>query len=220
MKKIIIVEDDLELRREMALFLEMSGYEVEIICDMEHVLEDIKLRQADLLLLDIHLKGVNGEQILKDLRKFSNIPVIMVTSSDNLGDEVLSMSYGADDYITKPYNPTLLLLRIEAIFKRVYQDYSVLIYETIRLIPDRCIMVHEQQDYYLTRNEMLIFKYFIMHRSVIVTREELMRYLWDSEEFVDDNTLSVNISRLRGKLAEVGLSDVIVTRKGIGYLLK
>lgn len=220
MKKIIIVEDDLELRREMALFLEMSGYEVEIICDMEHVLEDIKLRQADLLLLDIHLKGVNGEQILKDLRKFSNIPVIMVTSSDNLGDEVLSMSYGADDYITKPYNPTLLLLRIEAIFKRVYQDYSVLNYETIRLIPDRCIMVHEQQDYYLTRNEMLIFKYFIMHRSVIVTREELMRYLWDSEEFVDDNTLSVNISRLRGKLAEVGLSDVIVTRKGIGYLLK
>ncbi|MCI8466785.1 MAG: response regulator transcription factor [Bacilli bacterium] len=220
MKKIIIVEDDLELRREMATFLEMSGYEVEIICDMEHVLEDIKLRQADLLLLDIHLKGVNGEQILKDLRKFSNIPVIMVTSSDNLGDEVLSMSYGADDYITKPYNPTLLLLRIEAIFKRVYQDYSVLNYETIRLIPDRCIMVHEQQDYYLTRNEMLIFKYFIMHRSVIVTREELMRYLWDSEEFVDDNTLSVNISRLRGKLAEVGLSDVIVTRKGIGYLLK
>jgi len=220
MKKIIIVENDLELRREMALFLEMSGYEVEIICDMEHVLEDIKLRQADLLLLDIHLKGVNGEQILKDLRKISNIPVIMVTSSDNLGDEVLSMSYGADDYITKPYNPTLLLLRIEAIFKRVYQDYSVLNYETIRLIPDRCIMVHEQQDYYLTRNEMLIFKYFIMHRSVIVTREELMRYLWDSEEFVDDNTLSVNISRLRGKLAEVGLSDVIVTRKGIGYLLK
>lgn len=220
MKKIIIVEDDLELRREMALFLEMSGYEVEIICDMEHVLEDIKLRQADFLLLDIHLKGVNGEQILKDLRKISNIPVIMVTSSDNLGDEVLSMSYGADDYITKPYNPTLLLLRIEAIFKRVYQDYSVLNYETIRLIPDRCIMVHEQQDYYLTRNEMLIFKYFIMHRSVIVTREELMRYLWDSEEFVDDNTLSVNISRLRGKLAEVGLSDVIVTRKGIGYLLK
>ncbi len=220
MKKIIIVEDDLELRREMSLFLEMSGYEVEIICDMEHVLEDIKLRQADLLLLDIHLKGVNGEQILKDLRKISNIPVIMVTSSDNLGDEVLSMSYGADDYITKPYNPTLLLLRIEAIFKRVYQDYSVLNYETIRLIPDRCIMVHEQQDYYLTRNEMLIFKYFIMHRSVIVTREELMRYLWDSEEFVDDNTLSVNISRLRGKLAEVGLSDVIVTRKGIGYLLK
>jgi len=184
----------------MALFLEMSGYEVEIICDMEHVLEDIKLRQADLLLLDIHLKGVNGEQILKDLRKISNIPVIMVTSSDNLGDEVLSMSYGADDYITKPYNPTLLLLRIEAIFKRVYQDYSVLNYETIRLIPDRCIMVHEQQDYYLTRNEMLIFKYFIMHRSVIVTREELMRYLWDSEEFVDDNTLSVNISRLRESL--------------------
>ncbi|MCI8575894.1 MAG: response regulator transcription factor [Bacilli bacterium] len=220
MKKILIVEDDLVLRQEMAKLLEGAGYQVIVISNFQCVLDDILKEQADLVLLDINLNGLNGEQILKDLRASSNVPVIMVTSSDNLGDEVLSMSYGADDYITKPYNPTLLLLRIEAIFKRVYQDYSIINYETIRLVPDRCIMILDHQDYYLTRNEMLIFKYLIMHRNTIVSREELMRYLWDSEEFIDDNTLSVNISRLRNKLAEVGLSDVIITRKGIGYLLK
>lgn len=220
MKKILIIEDDLVLREEMAKLLQTSNYETEILEQFSNVVSDILQINPDLVLLDINLQSQNGEQILKNLRKDSNVPVIMVTSSDNVSDEVLSMSYGADDYITKPYNPTLLLLRIEAIFKRVNQAYSVLDYDSVRLIPDRGIMVYDNKDYYLTRNEVLIFKYLIMHRGVIVSREDLMRYLWDSEEFIDDNTLSVNISRLRGKLDEVGLSDVIVTRKGIGYSLK
>lgn len=220
MKKILIIEDDLVLREEMAKLLQTSNYETEILKQFSNIVSDILKINPDLVLLDINLQSQNGEQILKNLRKDSNVPVIMVTSSDNVSDEVLSMSYGADDYITKPYNPTLLLLRIEAIFKRVNQAYAVLDYDSVRLIPDRGIMVYDNKDYYLTRNEVLIFKYLIMHRGVIVSREDLMRYLWDSEEFIDDNTLSVNISRLRGKLDEVGLSDVIVTRKGIGYSLK
>ena len=220
MKKILIIEDDLVLRNEMVKLLHTSNYDTEIMEQFSNVVSDIIQINPDLVLLDINLQSQNGEQILKNLRKDSNVPVIMVTSSDNVSDEVLSMSYGADDYITKPYNPTLLLLRIEAIFKRVNQVYSVLDYDSVRLIPDRGIMVNDNKDYYLTRNEVLIFKYLIMHRGVIVSREDLMRYLWDSEEFIDDNTLSVNISRLRGKLVEVGLNDVIVTRKGIGYLLK
>ena len=220
MKRILIIEDDLVLREEMAKLLQTSNYETEILKQFSNIVSDILKINPDLVLLDINLQSQNGEQILKNLRKDSNVPVIMVTSSDNVSDEVLSMSYGADDYITKPYNPTLLLLRIEAIFKRVNQAYAVLNYDSVRLIPDRGIMVYDNKDYYLTRNEVLIFKYLIMHRGVIVSREDLMRYLWDSEEFIDDNTLSVNISRLRGKLDEVGLSDVIVTRKGIGYSLK
>lgn len=220
MRKILIVEDDLVLRNEMKQLLQTSGYHVEVLTQFQNVVKDILEIQADLVLLDINLQVQNGEMILKELRLKSNVPVIMVTSSDNVSDEVLSMSYGADDYITKPYNPTLLLLRMEAIFKRISQDYSVLDYENVRLIPDRGIMVFQKQDYYLTRNEVLIFKYFIMHRGVIVSREELMRYLWDSEEFIDDNTLSVNISRLRAKLSDIGLSNVILTRKGIGYLLQ
>lgn len=220
MKKVFIVEDDMVLQSELSKFLKSSGYDTIVLRDFSNVVADILRVQTDLVLLDIHLPNQNGEQILKKLREVSNIPVIMLTSCNNDSDEVLSMSYGADDYITKPYNPTILLLRMEAIFKRMEQDYSVIDYENIKLYVDRGIMSYDNQDFYLTKNEVLIFKYFLMHRGVLVRREDIMRYLWDSEEFIDDNTLSVNISRLRSKLKEVGLASVIETRKGIGYLLK
>ncbi len=220
MKKVFIVEDDMVLQSELSKFLKSSGYDTIVLRDFSNVVADILRVQTDLVLLDIHLPNQNGEQILKKLREVSNIPVIMLTSCNNDCDEVLSMSYGADDYITKPYNPTILLLRMEAIFKRMEQDYSVIDYENIKLYVDRGIMSYDNQDFYLTKNEVLIFKYFLMHRGVLVRREDIMRYLWDSEEFIDDNTLSVNISRLRSKLKEVGLASVIETRKGIGYLLK
>lgn len=220
MKKILIVEDDNVLREELKRLLITASYEVVVIHQFEHTLEEMKNVEADLILLDINLPVKNGEQILREFRKTSSVPVIMITSFDNESDEVLSMSYGADDYITKPYNPTILLLRIEAIFKRMEQNFSHITYENIKLIPDRCMLKKEDEEFYLTKNEMLIFKYLILHRGVIVSREDLMRYLWDSEEFIDDNTLSVNVSRLRGKLRDVGLDDAIETRKGIGYYLK
>ncbi|MCI8394205.1 MAG: response regulator transcription factor [Bacilli bacterium] len=220
MKKILIVEDDIVLREELAKFLTHSSYQVDVLTDFQDVVSSILLSQVDMVLLDINLPNQNGEFILKKLRLESNVPVIMLTSYNNDSDEVLSMSYGADDYITKPYNPTILLLRMEAIWKRYDKNSTLLNYESIVLNMDRGIILFEGKDYYLTKNEMLILKYFILHRNKIVPREDLMRYLWDSEEFIDDNTLSVNISRLRRKLSEVGLVDVIETRKGIGYLLK
>ena len=220
MKKILIVEDDNVLREELKRLLITASYEVVVIHQFEHTLEEMKNVEADLILLDINLPVKNGEQILREFRKTSSVPVIMISSFDNESDEVLSMSYGADDYITKPYNPTILLLRIEAIFKRMEQNFSHITYENIKLIPDRCMLKKEDEEFYLTKNEMLIFKYLLLHQGVIVSREDLMRYLWDSEEFIDDNTLSVNVSRLRGKLRDVGLDDAIETRKGIGYYLK
>lgn len=220
MKKILIVEDDIVLREELAKFLTHSSYQVDVLTDFQDVVSSILLSQVDMVLLDINLPNQNGEFILKKLRLESNVPVIMLTSYNNDSDEVLSMSYGADDYITKPYNPTILLLRMQAIWKRYDKNSTLLNYESIVLNMDRGIILFEGKDYYLTKNEMLILKYFILHRNKIVPREDLMRYLWDSEEFIDDNTLSVNISRLRRKLSEVGLVDVIETRKGIGYLLK
>lgn len=220
MKKILIIEDDLNLQQELKTLLERSNYIGIILNDFENILDNIFKIQPDLILLDISLPHCNGEYLLKDLRKKSDIPVIMVTSFNNEADEVLSMSYGADDYITKPYNPTLLLLRMESIFKRMEREVSSYHYRHIEIIPDRGIMISNGQDFYLTKNEMLILKYLVLHQNIIVSREDIMRYLWDSEEFVDDNTLSVNISRLRGKLNDVGLEDVIETRKGQGYLLK
>lgn len=220
MKKILIIEDDSSIRTELKELLNNSGYETIILTDFQNALDNILNIKADLILLDINIPYLNGEILLQNIRKFSNIPVIMVTSRNTEIDEVISMSYGADDYITKPYNPTILLLRMEAIWKRYDKNSTLLNYESIVLNMDRGIILFEGKDYYLTKNEMLILKYFILHRNKIVPREDLMRYLWDSEEFIDDNTLSVNISRLRRKLSEVGLVDVIETRKGIGYLLK
>jgi len=220
MKKILIIEDDLILREEMQKLLQNSGYETKVLETFSNIVEDILDSHVDMVLLDINIPQNNGEQVLKNLRLSSSVPVIMVTSCNRESDEVLSMSYGADDYITKPYNPTLLLLRMEAIFKRMEQLYAVLDYENIQVIPDRGVMIYQGQDYYLTKNETLIFKYLYLHRGAIVSREDIMHYLWDSEEFVDDNTLSVNMSRLRNKLKDVGLDQVIETRKGIGYLLK
>lgn len=220
MKKILIIEDDKVLREELKRLLLTSSYEVITMDHFETSLEEMKKAEVDLILLDINLPVKNGEQILREFRKTSSVPVIMLTSFDNESDEVLSMSYGADDYITKPYNPTILLLRIEAIFKRMEQNFSHITYENVKLIPDRCMIKKGEEEFYLTKNEMLIFKYLLLHRGNIVSREDLMRYLWDSEEFIDDNTLSVNVSRLRNKLRDVGLEDVIETRKGIGYFLR
>ena len=156
----------------------------------------------------------------------SDIPVLMVTSKNTEMDEVICMSYGADDFIAKPYNPSILLLHIEAVFKRLSRgaEESVVTYGNIRLDAARGSMeiVGEEGSsglIELSKNEMRILLYLIKKQGKIVTRDELISYLWDSEEFVDDNTLTVNIDRVRTKLKEHGVEDLIKTKRGIGYLL-
>lgn len=217
--RILIVEDDCELREELKLLLDNAGYQGMILEKFEHAKADILSLHPDLILLDIGIPVMNGERLLKELRKESQIPVIMVTSQNNEADEVLSMSYGADDYVTKPYNPTLLLLRIEAVLRRMNREIGNLSYHDLVLIPDRGVLKCHDESLILTKNEMLILKFFMTHQGKIVSREEIMMDLWDSEEFVDDNTLTVNISRLRQKLRTIGYGEVIETRKGLGYIL-
>jgi DNA-binding response OmpR family regulator len=144
----------------------------------------------------------------------------MLTSRTNEFDEVLSISFGADDYITKPYNPTILLVRISAILKRCAKTSTALTYRDILVSPVKGSLNRGDSEQILTKNEMLIFQQLLDRQGEIVTRDELMTVLWDNDEFVNDNALSVNISRLRGKLAELGLPDVIETRKKQGYILK
>jgi DNA-binding response OmpR family regulator len=172
-----------------------------------------------LILLDINLPLVNGEVLLQDFRKNMDTPVIMLTSRTSEIDEVLSISFGADDYITKPYNPTILLLRISAILKRCAKSVSNLSYRDICVSPVKGSLIRGNTEQILTKNEMIIFQHLLDKQGKIVTRDELMTVLWDNDEFVNDNTLSVNISRLRTKLAELGLSEVIETRKKQGYIL-
>lgn len=217
--KILIVEDDYELCQELKLMLENAGYEGMILEDFKYAKKEILLKNPDLVLLDIGIPYMNGELLLRELRKESHIPVIMVTSQNNETDEVLSMSFGADDYITKPYNPTLLLLRIEAVLRRTHHEANIFTYHNIQLVIDRGVLKCGEDSLILTKNEMLILKYLMLHQGCIVSREDLMMDLWDSEEFVDDNTLTVNISRLRHKLRNFGYGEAIETRKGLGYIL-
>lgn len=219
MKKILIIEDEKIIRNELKSLLENSGYEVLIIEKFDNVKENIKNMKFDLILMDINLPNKNGEILLKEIRKESNVPIIMVTSRVGEVDEVLSISYGADDYITKPYNPTILLLRIQNIFKRMDNNMDDLFYDNISVNPQKGILKQGEKVLELTKNEMIIFTYLLRNRGRIVTRDDLMTDLWNNDEFINDNALTVNISRLRAKLKSVGYEDVIDTRKGMGYIL-
>ena len=219
MYKIMIIEDDTLISNELKSLLDNSGYESYILDNYANALEEILHLKPDLVLLDINIPYTNGEVLLQNLRKKSNIPVIMVTSKNNLTDEALSISYGADDYITKPYNPNILLLRIGAVLKRSNNNSNILIYKDLTVNLQKGLLKKDDKEIILTKNEMIIFSYLLSHQNKIVTRDELMTDLWNNEEFINDNALTVNISRLRAKLKEIGYEEAIETRKGQGYIL-
>lgn len=219
MKSILIVEDEEIIRKELETLLKNSGYNALSLNSFSNAKEDIINTKADLILLDINLPNINGEMLLKEIRKEINTPVIMVTSRNDEVDEVLSISYGADDYIIKPYNPTVLLLRIQNIFKRMENNRDDLFYDDIIVNPQKGTLDKNGKTLELTKNEMIIFTYLLRCRGKIVSRDNLMTDLWNNNEFINDNALTVNISRLRSKLQEFGLEGKIETRKGQGYKL-
>ena len=220
MKRIMIIEDETALRDELSVLLKNAGYEPVAVTDYSNVSEQMKSANSDLILLDINLPNVNGETLLQDFRKSNDTPVIMLTSRTTEIDEVLSMSYGADDYITKPYNPRILLLRISAVLKRSAKVGAVQKYHDVEVSTVKGSLTRNGSEQILTKNEMIIFQQLLDRQGEIVTRDALMTALWDNDEFVNDNALSVNVSRLRGKLAELGLPEAIETRKKQGYMLK
>lgn len=219
MKRILIIEDDKSISAELKNLIDSSNYEAIILEDFKDSKSEILRILPDLILLDINIPYINGEALLKDIRKESNIPIIMVTSKNSEVDEVLSMSYGADDYITKPYNPTILLLRIGAIFKRLENSDNLIKYNELLVDLKKGTILKDNNEILLTKNEMIIFYYLLNNKNKIVTRDELMTDLWNNKEYISDNALTVNISRLRGKLKEVGYENAIETRKGQGYIL-
>lgn len=221
MKKILILEDEEAIRDELVILLSTSGYSAEGLTSFENSVEDILKAAPDMVLLDINLPHKNGKDILKELRTKSDVPVIMVTSSDAERDELVSIGYGADDYITKPYNPTLLLLRMGNIFKRLggsssdtaeYGDVSIDFRRSM-------IIAKDGSETVLSKNEMLILSFLYNNKGQIVSRDDLMTDLWNNSEYLNDNALTVNISRLRSKLADAGMENAIETRKGQGYIL-
>lgn len=223
MQKILIVEDDEKLRNELEKFLNNNGYEAQGLKKYDNCMEDILQSKSDLILLDINLPFSDGEYICKEIRKKSEVPIIMITSRDNEMDELISINYGADDYITKPYNTQILLARISSILKRTnkseLEKSKIDCTEFVLNISESKIEKEDKQ-VELTRNESKILQCLVKNRNKIVSREELMDYLWNTDEFVDDNTLTVNITRVRNKLEEIGLKEMIETKRGQGYILK
>ena len=165
----------------------------------------------------------DGEFVCKEVRKTSDVPIIMVTSRDNEIDELMSLNYGADQYVTKPYNIQILLAKINGLLKRNKKSdkkMQEIDCDGFKLNIAERVIKKDDRKIELTKNEYTILYYLCINRGRIVSRDEIMDYLWESEEFIDDNTLSVNVKRLRGKLEELGLVDRIETRRGQGYILK
>ena len=222
MQKILIVEDDKKLRKELETFLSKNGFDVKGLEKFDNTIEDILKEKVDLVLLDINLPYVDGEFVCKEIRRVSNVPIIMVTSRDNEIDELMSLNNGADQYVTKPYNIQILLAKINGLLRRNQNSGRNL--EKIDCdgfvlnIAERAIE-KDNKKIELTKNEYNILYYLSTHKGKVVSRDEIMDYLWESEEFIDDNTLSVNIKRLRNKLEELECVDRIETRRGQGYIL-
>lgn len=218
--KICIVEDNSKIREELGSFLKKYGYSVCLLDDFDDVVNAILAENADLLLLDINLPVVDGYSICREIRKRSQMPVIIVTSRNTEMDELMSMNLGADDFITKPYNTQILLARINSVLKRAYQTVDKLDCGKFILNLSRSIVEYDGQEIEMTKNELRILGMLAQHRGSIVSRDELMTDLWSSDMFVDENTLNVNVNRLRKKLEEAGVGDAIETKRGQGYLLK
>lgn len=222
MNKIIIIEDEKTIRDELKIFLSRYGYEIEAPEKFENIIDYVKNLNPNLILLDINLPIFDGYYICREIRKFSDVPIIIVTSRDSDIDELMSMNLGADDFVTKPYNTQILLARIESILKRVYKNsraQDTLEYNGMQLNLSNGTITYCNKTIEITKNELKILSYLIKNKGNIVSREKLMNYLWDCEMFIDDNTLSVNVTRIRKKLEEIGLKDVIETRRGLGYII-
>ena len=222
MQKIMVIEDNTAIQEELALLLENEGYTPLVVTNFTDIPEQAVLERPDLILLDIGLPGRDGFSLCAALRKAVSAPVIFVTSRDASTDEVRALSLGGDDYITKPYSVPVLLARIKAVLRRSSgepEPADILEAGGLRLSLTKGVVSANGKTAELTRNELQILACLMAHTGQIVSRADLIDALWDNQIYIDDNTLSVNMTRLRGKLAEIGLPDAIKTRRGMGYQL-
>lgn len=221
MSKIVIIEDNEVIRGELKTFLVRYGYEVATPANFENIINDTLQEEPNLILLDINLPVFDGYYICREIRKVSNVPIVVVTSRDNEMDELMSMNLGADDFITKPYNTQILVARIESILRRTQGSniQDTIAYNDLKLNLSNGSITFKGITAELTKNEIKILSCLIKNKGKIVSRDDLMDFMWNSDIFVDDNYLSVNVTRLRKKLEDVGMKENIETRRGLGYIL-
>jgi DNA-binding response OmpR family regulator len=217
MNKILIVEDDYKLSLELQKFLSNNSFKAMILKDFSSPIAEIMNNPVDLILLDINLPVMSGEAIIKELKPKLSTPVIIITSQNTDIDELLCLNYGADDFITKPFNLQVLLARINRLLKK--NNNSLLTFADLKIDLSNSTISNNTKKLVLTRNELKILTYLVNHLNEIVARDALMDYLWNNDAFVDDNTLTVNIKRLRDKLAKFNKAEHLETRRGQGYIL-
>ena len=223
MHKILLVEDDEVIRQQVKKMLEQWGYEVVLVEDFMEVLSLFVKEEPHLVLMDIGLPLFNGYHWCQEIRKVSKVPIMFLSSRDQAMDIVMAINMGGDDFVTKPFDQNVLLAKIQGLLRRSYefgQDQSLLEYRGVILNLKAMDLVYQGEVVSLTKNEFQILQVLFERSGNIVSREDLMKELWNSDFFIDDNTLSVNVARLRKKLEAVGLNDFIETKKGVGYGLR
>ena len=223
MHKILLVEDDEAIRQQVKKILEQWEYEVVLVEDFMEVLSIFVKVEPHLVLMDIGLPLFNGYHWCQEIRKVSKVPIMFLSSRDQAMDIVMAINMGGDDFVTKPFDQNVLLAKIQGLLRRSYEfgkDQSLLEYMGVILNLKAMDLVYQGEVVSLTKNEFQILQVLFERSGNIVSREDLMKELWNSDFFIDDNTLSVNVARLRKKLEAVGLKDFIETKKGVGYGLR
>ena len=219
MEKILIIEDDEIIRKELGILLSNNNYSASSV-DFLNIEKTIENINPDLILLDINLPDTNGYEVIKKIRKITNKPVIFVTSRNTIDDEIKSLNAGGYDFITKPYNKELLLLKIRKCLDEVNpKNHKELVVNGVSLDLHLSLIKYQDKEIELTRNEFLLMYYLFLNYPNILSKDMLIEYLWNDKFYLDENILIVNINRLRNKLRDVGLEDFIKTVRGVGYRL-
>lgn len=219
--KILIIEDEAVIRRELKILLENAMYEAAVLTEFHHILQQITEQSPDLILLDINLPGCSGFDVCTQIRGEMGVPVIFLTSRTDSMDELNGILKGGDDYITKPYQAPILLARIGAVLKRTMggrlKEQTQFVHKDVRLDIAGCVLTCRDKQAELTKAEMKILYRLFRQPGEYVSRTNLIEYLWENKIFIDDNTLSVHMTRIREKLKAIGVHELIVTKRGLGY---
>lgn len=217
--KIFLVEDDKVIAEEIKRHLKFWNYEIKIAEDFQNIFDDFKNFNPDLVLMDVSLPFYNGYHWCKIIRKNSKVPILFISAADENLNLIMAMDLGADDYLTKPFELELLQIKIRALLRRAYEyiETKNIFYKDIRLNCDNMIISRENKEIELTKNEFKILEILLEKPGKVVNRDEIIDKIWQTDSYIDDNTLTVNVMRLRKKLEEINIFELIKTKKGVGY---
>ena len=223
MYHILIIEDDLSIAKSLDQVLKSWGYEATYITDFKQIIETFTTLQPHLVLMDISLPFFNGYHWCTEIRKLSNVPIIFISSASENLNIVMAMNMGGDDFISKPFDLGVMVAKIQALLRRTYAftgQRQILEHHGVLLNLNDASLTYETQKIELTKNDFKILQLLLENSGKVLSRSDIMTHLWESDQFIDDNTLTVNVTRLRKKIEEIGLVDFIHTKKGIGYYIE